>query len=335
VAQRARKQNKDAASPPSPDKKDLLSLRNDIIFKMTFGDIRNKHLLRAFLLAVLDLPEEEYGEIEIIDPHLRGGFPDEKLGILDVRIKTKNGKQIDIEIQVARTPFMQERITAYAARMLTSQLGVGEKYTELKKVVSILILDYDLIPDSQYFHNKYMLYDAKTKSLFTSIIEIHTLELQKVPAEADGAQTDKKTTREILWLQLIRAKEEEEVKMLAAKSPEIKEAYAVLKKLSEDEKVRLLYESREKAIWDEQARLYGARKDGREEGIGIGREEGIGIGREEGIGIGREEGKHEKALDIARKFIERGLDVNLIATGTGLTVEEVQSLQSQHSSIKD
>ncbi|MDY3239251.1 MAG: hypothetical protein SOW80_03910, partial [Anaerovoracaceae bacterium] len=36
-----------------------------------------------------------------------------------------------------------------------------------------------------------------------------------------------------------------------------------------------------------------ARKEGREEGIGIGREEGIGIGREEGIGIGREEGEEK------------------------------------------
>ena len=36
-----------------------------------------------------------------------------------------------------------------------------------------------------------------------------------------------------------------------------------------------------------------ARKEGREEGIGIGREEGIGIGREEGIGIGRKEGEEK------------------------------------------
>jgi hypothetical protein len=34
---------------------------------MTFGDIRNKRILRAFLSAVLDLPEEEYDEIEISD----------------------------------------------------------------------------------------------------------------------------------------------------------------------------------------------------------------------------------------------------------------------------
>lgn len=302
MAQRAKKQNKNANPQDLPDKNDLLPLRNDMIFKKLFGDTRNKHLLRAFLLSVLDLPEEEYDVIEIIDPHLRGDFPDEKLGILDVHIKTKNGKQIDVEIQVARTPYMQERITAYAARMLTSQLGIGEKYSELKKVISILILDYDLIHDSDFFHNRYMLYDARTKSLFTSIIEIHALELPKVPVETDDAQNDKKTAQEILWLQLIRARGEDEVKMLAAKSPEIKEAYTVLKKLSEDERIRLLYESREKAIRDEQARLYGATKEGFEKGI--------------------QEGK----ADMAKKLLDSGVSPDIIAASSGLSLNDIQSL---------
>jgi predicted transposase/invertase (TIGR01784 family) len=287
---------------------------------MTFGDVRNVHILRAFLSAVLDMPEEEYDEIEAIDPQLRIDSPDEKLGILDVHIKTKNGTYIDVEVQVARTPFIQERITAYAAKMLGIQLNVGERYAEMKKVISIVILDYNLIKDSECFHNKYMLYDAKTKSLFTSIIEIHTLELLKIPDKADEADADEKTARQILWLKLFKAKGEEEVKMLAAKSPEIKETYAVLKKLSADERVRLLCESREKAIWDEQARLYGARKEGIEEGI----EKGFEKGREEGRG----EGEKKKAVEMAKNLLARGISPEIKAESSGLSQSDIQALMN-------
>ena len=151
----------------APEEKSLLLLKNDIIFKKVFGDEKNKAVLTAFLMAVLDLPPEEYDEITITDPQLRVETPDEKLAILDLYIITKGGKRIDVEIQVARTPFMKERITGYTGKMLAVQLQPGEKYEKIKKVISIVILDYNLVTDSEHFHNKYVLYDPKTGSLFT------------------------------------------------------------------------------------------------------------------------------------------------------------------------
>jgi predicted transposase/invertase (TIGR01784 family) len=293
--------------------KSLLHLKNDVIFKMVFGDERNKHILKAFLLAVLDLPEDEYDVLEIMDPYLRADRPDEKLGILDVYIRTKTGKRLDVEIQVARTPFFRERVAGYAGKILGTQLFAGNGYIEMKKVINVVILDYNLIEDSDSFHNQYMLYDAKTKSLLTDIIEIHTLEMQKLQKDLETMpDTDEKTRQQILWLKFIRAEEEEEVKMLAVKIPEIQEAYGVLQRLSEDERVRLLYESREKALIDEQARLYGARKEG----------------KEEGIVEGRAEGKAETQIETARRFLAMGVSVEMVAQGTGLTEKEVRDLQN-------
>ncbi|MDR2175933.1 MAG: Rpn family recombination-promoting nuclease/putative transposase [Synergistaceae bacterium] len=318
--------------------KPLLHLKNDIIFKMVFGDAKNSRILKAFLLAVLDLPEEEYDVLEIMDTHLRAARPDEKLGILDVRIQTKAGKHLDLEIQLARTPFLKERITAYAGKMLGTQLSVGKKYTEMKKVIAIVILDYDLIEENDSFHNTYLLYDAKTKSLFTDIMEIHTLEMRKLPKGLeDRPETDEKTRQQLLWLKFIRAEEEEEIKMLAAQVPEIGEAYEELKRLSRSERVRLLYESREKAILDEQARKYMAHKEGeaigRAEGeaIGIvkGRAEGEAIGIEKGRAEGEAIGERKKAIETARNLLKMGLSVEMTTQGTGLSEEEVQELAVQ------
>jgi predicted transposase/invertase (TIGR01784 family) len=330
MTQTGNKQRKNSKIHENAEKRDLLSLKNDVIFKMVFGDVRNKKILRALLAAMLDLPEEEYEEIEIADPHLRIDSPHEKLNILDVHIRTKKGKLIDVEIQVSRTPFMKERVTGYTGKMLSVQLSTGEDYTEMKKVISVVILDYDLIEDSESFHNKYLLYDAKTKSLFTDILEIHTFELKKLPQTAEALpEEDEKAKRRHLWMSLIKAQGEEEVKMLATKSPEIGEAYEVLKKLSGDEEVRFLYESREKAIRDEQARLYGARKEGIKEGKLEGIKEGIKKGKLAGIKAGIKKGERNKALETARKLLEMGLSAAQVAQGTTLTIEEVQSLRNE------
>ena len=303
----------------------LLLLKNDVIFKKVFGDEKNKDILKAFLTAMLDLPPEEYDEIMISDPHLRVEAPGEKLGILDLYIKTKDGKQIDVEIQVARTPFMKERITGYTGKMLAVQLRAGEEYAKIKKVITIVILDYSLVSDSEHFHNKYRLYDSETGSLFTDVMEIHTLELKKVPPSSAPPEDDKKTERQIYWLRLIKAEREEEIEMLATKIPEIGEAYKVMKRLSQDEEMRLLYDSREKAIRDEQARLYGAREEGIEIGLEMGRE----VGLEEGLEIGREEAKRE-AVEVARNLLKMGFGAEqVMLVTTKLTISEVEELQTE------
>jgi hypothetical protein len=57
----------------SKDKKYLLP-KVDLIFKLLFGDERNREILKEFLLSVLRLPEEEYEEIIFVAPHLLPGI---------------------------------------------------------------------------------------------------------------------------------------------------------------------------------------------------------------------------------------------------------------------
>ena len=269
-------------------RKNLLPLKSDIVFKMFFGDEKNLGLLREFLAAMLDLPEEKYDSVEIIDPHVRGEYPDEKFGVLDVQIKTKNGKKIDVEVQVSETPCMKERIVGYTGKMLGSQLHVGDNYEEIKKVISVVLLDYDLIKDSGCFHNKYMLYDVKTKSLFTDVLEIHTFELKKLPKRPGPGE---KSEKQFLWLRLIGTDREEEIEMLATKNPVMKKAVGVLKKLSADERARMLYESREKARFDELSRLHGARTEGK--------------------------------IEVAKRMLARGMDIAAVSELTGLPEDEI------------
>ena len=74
--------------------------KSDPIFKMIFGDPENKIALIGLLSEIIDIPEEEYSHIEIIDLNLRIDKLDSKSGILDIKLTAKSGQKINIELQV-------------------------------------------------------------------------------------------------------------------------------------------------------------------------------------------------------------------------------------------
>ena len=78
---------------------------------------------------------------------------------------------------------------------------------------------------------------------------------------------------------------------MAKKNSELEEVYDVLDKLSADEKKRLEYETRQRAIRDYNIGMLTAERRGIEAGRKIGRQEGREEGRQEGRQEGRKEGE--------------------------------------------
>ena len=72
-------------------------------------------------------------------------------------------------------------------------------------------------------------------------------------------------------------------------------------------------------------------KEGREEGHKEGKEEGLKEGKEEGIKEGREEGAQQKSFDIAKRMLEKGIDIETISELTGLTEKEISELDRTKS----
>jgi predicted transposase/invertase (TIGR01784 family) len=272
----------------------ILPPKNDAVFKRLMGDARDTRLLVSFLQAALDLPPEDYAGVQILDPHLAGDFSNDKLGILDVRLETATGKQVDIEIQLAALPEMPQRILFYLARMIAGQIGKGQDYGDIKRSICILIADYVQLHEVRDYHNRFMLYNPENGARFSDLLEIDTLELPKLPAQGDGSAL-------CLWGQFFRADKEEEFEMLATQNPAIGEAVGKLKELSQDEALRLLAESRQMAQWDEASRLRGARREGRQEG----------------------------RYAIARNMLRRNRPLEEIVEDTGLSLAEILTLQGE------
>ena len=85
------------------------------------------------------------------------------------------------------------------------------------------------------------------------------------------------------------------------------------------------YEDSLKADRDIKNSLDTAKEEGRAEG----REEGRAEGREEGRAEGREEGRAEGIAMVAKMMFAKGMDIDAIASMTGLSTDEVESLCRQ------
>jgi len=176
--------------------KTILPVKSNVIFPIFFADERNIEFLTDFLKSTLTIPEEEYDEIVIVDPNLIREHPKDKLGVIDVKVKTVSGKTIHVEIQTKPFPEMRERMALYDAKMIAEQIGKGEKYKKIKQVISIVIIEKEFIPNSPSYHHRFTMYDSKNKVELTDIVEVHTLELCKIPAKEDDNRLE-------FWLRFI------------------------------------------------------------------------------------------------------------------------------------
>jgi hypothetical protein len=70
---------------------------DDWIFKLLFGDERHKDNTIALLKSLLDLPDEEF-DITFMDTALKpdADADEDKTGIVDIKVKTKSGKLLDV-----------------------------------------------------------------------------------------------------------------------------------------------------------------------------------------------------------------------------------------------
>lgn len=235
----------------------LLDLRNDYVFKVFFGDKRNTDFLLNFLNSILSV---DLHSIELTDPHIESTHSEDKKLIMDVRVKTKQGEQINIEMQMEGHRAFPERMYMYMAKMYVSQDKVAKSYIDYKRAVQIIITNFNLLEESGY-HNVYKITNQESGSIFTKHFETHVLELPKLKIE-----TKMKTTELENWLMFLKG-DQKTKEVLAMESPMMKEAYEEIERLSQNPETQRLAEFRERELKDIRQRLYDAREDGIEQGI--------------------------------------------------------------------
>ena len=164
----------------------VLPATRDWIFKLLFGDERNKSMLIDMLQTFVELPQEEY-ELTFMDPHLKPEAEEDKLGILDVRVRTKSGKVINIEIQVDPMRHIGKRLSYYKSKLIAEQIASGDRYDAIQRLICVCITSYELFPGVAEYVNGFRFYNPRNGQCFEGIPEeIYTVEFAKVPVASDG-----------------------------------------------------------------------------------------------------------------------------------------------------
>ena len=294
----------------------LLPIKNDYVFKRVFSYKGNEDVLLDLLEAIL---KRKITKVEVRNPEMVSEKENGKKFILDIKAELDDGTIVDIEMQTVDERNIQERSTAYSARMVSEQLQSGEEYTRLNKVIFIGILDFEYYKRNSYYHVARPRFDEieeeyfvemgykKQEELASKYVEMHYIELPKYFKKNPIMKTKLDE-----WLCLF-SEDEERMKMVERKNKKVKKAMNTLERISLDPKEREMYEAIQTEEFLQRISENNIRKESEE----------IGIAK------GREIGQEEKTKEIIRKMLKRNDEIEDIIEITGVTKEKIEKIKNE------
>ena len=255
----------------------IMSPTNDFCFKEL---MQNPKIRKGFIAGILKKTPEEITETILLPAETRRDYADEKLSILDVKVLLADDTRMDLEMQVAYFGSWDKRVLFYLSKLYTEQIQKGDDYEKLKKCIHVGVLDFIRFPESEECYHKINLCNCKSGEIYTDLLELHILELPKLPkvrAKLEQGEMVSDDEMVLQWMEFFSCKTQEDFETMAKQDEYMEEAVNTLFKLSADEQKRVDYEAREKAIRDDRAKLDWATKVGLEEGLAKGKAEGLAM----------------------------------------------------------
>ncbi len=294
-------------------------LTNDYMFKAFLQ--KNEKALRGLLCALLRMKDTDIKSVAITNPIILGERITDKYVILDIKLLLNDNTIINIEMQVENLKNWPERSLTYLCKNY-DQLKTGEDYKESKKAIQIGILDFTIDGFPQELFLDYYFVNQKTNHIYSDKVSILVLQLNQLGKEKDEASMPDLYH----WAQLFSAKTWEEIIMLAEKNKEISECIVTLKELSEDEKIQMECEAREKARRDAVAREDYITEKALKEGFSKGHALGLAAGHAQGLAEGHTEG-HAKGHAKGRAEGRAEGITNLVSTLRELNISDNQIIE--------
>ena len=253
---------------------------------------KNEEVLRNLLATLLEMDEADIVDCHLENPIELGKEIEGKECILDVKLTLNNAKIINIELQVYKQTYWVERSLLYWARAFDN-LKSGEDYSKLLPTYHIGILDFTLFEDHPKFMAQYQIMDVEDQFLYSDKLCIKVLDLTQLDAAKKQANINKKLVK---WASIFKAETLEELEQLANGEEVFEKMVVTMKKLSEDEKIRMQCEARE----DYERCLLSEFNAGKREGEEIGEQRGRAMGEE----IGEKRGKDETEKKLVQHLMQ-------------------------------
>ena len=332
-----------------------IDLMVDWSFKKIFGTEVNKDILIEFLKVIF--PQYAISDITYVPTEQLGIMEDDRKAIFDVLCRTVDGKTFLVEMQRGYQKHFFERALFYTSFPIMKQgkKALAEEARgnrpwdfSLDGVFFLGILNFKYEDDEMTEH-RYRLMEATSKKLMTDKLEFVFVEVEKFDKGEDELETDldkwlyllknmsnllgrPERLRDRIFTKLFDVAElaqlddEDRIKYIKAMNTE-RDTYNQIEYARESGREEGLEEGHKKGHKEgKEEGLKEGREEGRKEGKEEGLKEGHKEGKEEGIKEGREEGAKQNSCDIAKRMLEKGIDIEIISELTGLTEKEISKL---------
>jgi len=251
---------------------------------------------------------------------------DNKLNRVDMLVQNSKGEQIIIEVQGNPEPDYLMRMAFGTSKLMVDNAWEGMEYRKVKKIISLNIVYFDLGHGEDYIYhgttnfkglnkNDVLKLSAKEQAIF------QTLEIGKIYPEYyiikvnNFNDISKNTLDE--WINFLKNEEVKE----GTKAKGLREAKEKLDKMKLSKEERKEYE-RDLNTWrDNVTALADNFREGKQEGIEIGEAKKQEFAKEFADSKVRQE-----KIEIVKNCLKNGLSIEMTATITGLSVEEIRQI---------
>ena len=296
---------------------ELIPLTFDIMFTEIFNNPDNICILEEFISNYLDIPLKEVtGNLKILSRRLKKEVHYDSRKEVDLLLNYK-GKKINIEMSNNKSDGVINRNVVYLCKIHGNQLKVGDiNYSKINSTIQIVFNNFNIgneLKTTWYLRND-------EGQILTSKLRIDIINLVK---GKDLCYTgSEKVDYLINWCKLLTTKDRENVKDISSQIMSHKSTDMLINNMSalseEDEMVKLYTKLSRREM---EYNTYIA--EATEEGYNNGHEKGYN----EGIKKGIEQGIEQKNNEIAKKMLDKSLDITTIEEITGLTKEEIMKLK--------
>lgn len=245
----------------------------------------------------------------------------EKKMNVDLLLAVSDNYYINFEANTYKSEMINLKNTFYTYKLILIHQAIGKTYKDIK----VDQINLDLLPTkfNKNVINTFIMIDPKTHERLPGtprIIHISLDKFKKNPYNVDVSDWRRRVFGLFLSTSIKESKE------LAGDDPILRKVADFMEEYSNNiENLRLLDQQSElmKALrTDAKIASEKAEKAGERKGKKIGLKQGLQQGIEQGL----HQGEEKKALDMAKKLKNNGVDVTVIANASGLSVEKIEAL---------
>lgn len=285
----------------------IIPMTNDRVFKSVLSSIEARDYLIDIISGITGLPKANLKkDMTFVDSEHRISSKNESKKISDLVVEVKDNV-INLEMNNTYYKKLVDRNFEYIAK-LKSNL-IGESYNKIRKVIQINFDNFNRYNDDRVVI-KFEMRDEKGIKEEVSLESYHVI----LPNVKEKYYNENNKDDLIGKLVIFVAERDEELQKLIDKHIELRPVGKKLVEISREEEARGIYDLEEHERRVRNSLIEDALEDGWNRGKKEGKEEGI------------KEGIKENKLSVAKRMLEKNIDINVISECTGLSEKEIKTL---------